>query len=127
MAAALAMTTVLFADHDYPDIELERALFNEAGVDVVPAQCKTEDEVIAHGGGCRAILLQYAPITDRVLVALPDVGIVSRIGAGYDTIDAAACEKRGVWLANAPDYRVRGVATQALAHLLASNPNILAF
>jgi phosphoglycerate dehydrogenase-like enzyme len=121
------MTTVLFADHDYPDIELERALFNDAGVDVVPAQCKTEDEVIAHGGGCRAILLQYAPITDRVLAALPDVGIVSRIGAGYDTIDAAACEKRGVWLANSPDYGVGEVATHALALALASIRNIVAY
>ena len=70
------MTTVLFADHDYPDIELERALFDEAGVDVVPAQCRTEDEVIEHGGGCRAILLQYAPITDRVLAASPYLATV---------------------------------------------------
>jgi D-3-phosphoglycerate dehydrogenase len=121
------MTTVLFADHDYPDIELERALFNEAGVDVVSAQCKTEDEVIAHGGGCRAILLQYAPITDRVLAALPDVGIVSRIGAGYDTIDAVACERRGVWLANSPDYGVGEVATHALALALGSIRNIVAY
>src|SRR5437773_4780610 len=121
------MTTVLFADHDYHDIELERALFNEAGIDVAIAQCKSEDDVIAHGGRCRAILLQYAPITDRVLAALPDVGIVSRIGAGYDTIDAAACEKRGVWLANSPDYGVGEVATHALALALASIRNIVAY
>src|SRR5438552_4561001 len=121
------MTKVLFADHDYPDIEFERALFNEAGVDVVPAQCKTEDEVVAHGRGCRAILLQYAPITDRVLEALPDVGIVSRIGAGVDTIDAAACRRRGVWLANSPDYGVGEVATHALALALASIRNIVAY
>jgi phosphoglycerate dehydrogenase-like enzyme len=121
------MTTVLFADHDYPDIDLERALFNEAGVDVAIAQCKSEDDVIAHGGRCRAILLQYAPITDRVLAQLPDVGIISRIGAGYDTIDAAACEKRGVWLANSPDYGVGEVATHALALVLASIRNIVAY
>src|SRR5439155_11594609 len=89
--------------------------------------CKTEDEVIAHGGGCCAILLQYAPITDRVLAALPDVGIVSRIGAGYDTIDAAACEKRGVWLANSPDYGIGEVATHALALALALIRNIVAY
>jgi phosphoglycerate dehydrogenase-like enzyme len=121
------MTTVLFADHDYPDIELERALFSQAGVDVAIAQCKSEDDVIAHGGGCRAILLQYAPITDRVLAQLPDVGIVSRIGAGYDTIDTAACERHGVWLANSPDYGVGEVATHALALALASIRNIVAY
>src|SRR5437763_642142 len=42
------MTTVLFADYDYPDIELERELFREAGAELVTAQCKTEDAVIAH-------------------------------------------------------------------------------
>ena len=33
----------------------------------------------------RGILIQYAPITERVVAALPRLGIVSRIGAGYDT------------------------------------------
>jgi len=121
------MTTVLFADYDYPDIELERELFRDAGVELVTAQCKTEDAVIAHGKGCRAILLQYAPIGDRVLTALSDVGIISRIGAGYDTIDAGACQRRGVWLANSPDYGIGEVATHALALALALIRNIVAY
>ena len=74
-----------------------------------------------------AILLQYAPITERVLDALPDVGIVSRIGAGVDTIDVAACQRRGVWLANSPDYGVGEVATHALALALASIRNVVAY
>ena len=121
------MTTVLFADYDYPDIDLERALFRDAGVELVMAQCKTEEQVIEHGNGCHAILLQYAPITERVLSALPDVAIVSRIGAGYDTIDTDACRRRGVWLANSPDYGVAEVATHALALALASIRNIVAY
>ena len=121
------MTTILFADHDYPDVELERALFAEAGVEMLMAQCKTEDQVIAHGKGARAILLQYAPIGARVLAALPDIGIVSRIGAGYDTIDTAACARHGVWLANSPDYGVGEVATHALALALAAIRNVVAY
>ena len=38
--------------------------------------------------------------------ALPRLGIVSRIGAGFDTVDTAACEAHGVWVANSPDYGV---------------------
>ena len=121
------MTTVLFADNDFPDIDLERALFNDAGAELAIAQCKTEEDVVMHGRGCRAILLQYAPITERVLDALPDVGIVSRIGAGVDTIDVAACQRRGVWLANSPDYGVGEVATHALALALASIRNVVAY
>ena len=121
------MTTILFADHDYSDVELERALFREAGVEMLTAQCRTEEQVIEHGKRCRAILLQYAPITERVLAALPDVGIVSRIGAGYDTIDTAACKRHGVWLANSPDYGVGEVATHALALALASVRNVVRY
>jgi D-3-phosphoglycerate dehydrogenase len=121
------MARILYADNDYHDIDLERALFEPAGHELVVAQCKTEEDVVANARGCRAILLQYAPITSRVVDALPDLGIVSRIGAGYDTVDTGACEKAGVWVANSPDYGVAEVATHALALALASIRNVVAY
>ena len=54
-----------------------------------------------------------------MLEALPALGIVSRYGAGYDTVDSDACRRHGVWLANSPDYGVGEVATHALALALA--------
>lgn len=120
------MPRVLYSDNDYPDIELERELFGRHGIDVIVAQCRTEDEVIAAAQGCFGILVQYAPITARVVAALPEVGIVSRIGAGYDTIDTEACARHGVWVANSPDYGVGEVATHALALGLALTRNIVA-
>jgi D-3-phosphoglycerate dehydrogenase len=110
---------VLITDHDFPDLDLERGIFAEAGIEVAAAQCRSERDVIEAGGGCAALLVQYAPVTDRVLQALPDVGIVSRFGAGYDTIDPDACARHGVWLGNSPDYGVGEVATHALAMALA--------
>ena len=65
------------------------------------------------------MLVQYAPVTDRVLAALPRIGLVSRYGAGFDTIDTDACRRHGVWVANSPDYGVGEVATHALAMTLA--------
>ena len=121
------MPRVLYADNDYAEIDLERGMFAAAGIDVVAAQCRTEDDVIAQAKGCRAILLQYAPITAKVLAALPEVGIVSRIGAGYDTVDTEACDQAGVWVGNSPDYGVGEVATHALALALASVRNIVAY
>ena len=121
------MPRILYADNDYHDIDLERALFEPAGHEIVVAQCKTEDDVIANARDCRGILLQYAPITARVVNALPDLGIVSRIGAGYDTVDTEACEKAGVWVANSPDYGVAEVATHALALGLALVRNVVAY
>jgi len=121
------MPKVLFADYDYSDIGFERDLFAAAGVELIPAQCKSEADVIAAARGCAAILLQYAPITERVVAALPNVGIVSRIGAGFDTVDTDACAKHGVWVANSPDYGIGEVATHALGLALALVRNIVAY
>jgi len=121
------MPKVLFADYDYPDLGLERNLFAAAGAELVPAQCKSEADVIAAARDCAGILLQYAPITERVVAALPNIGIVSRIGAGFDTVDTDACARHGVWVANSPDYGVGEVATHALAQALALVRNIVAY
>jgi phosphoglycerate dehydrogenase-like enzyme len=109
---------ILITDSDFPDLELERGLFADARIEVVTAQCRTEQAVIDAAGGCSALLVQYAPVTERVLAALPQVGLVSRFGAGYDTVDPAACARHGVWLANSPDYGVGEVATHALGMAL---------
>src|SRR5258705_4946952 len=121
------MPKILYADNDYAEIDLERALFDQAGIEIVVAQCKTEQQVIEAARGCRGILLQYAPIGAKVVAALPDLGIVSRIGAGFDTVDTDACAAAGVWVANSPDYGVGEVATHALALDLALIRNIVAY
>jgi len=111
------MATFLLTDFDAKHYTLEEQLFADAGMRFVTAQARTEDEVIAAATACNAdgLLIQYAPVTERVLAALPRVGICSRIGAGYDTVDPQGCAKHGIWLANSPDYGVGEVATHALA------------
>ncbi len=121
------MPRVLFSDYEYPDLDLERKLFEGAGTELVAAQCRTESDVIEAAAGCAGILVQYAPITERVLAALPQLGIVSRIGVGVDTVDTAACARHGVWVANSPDYGVGEVATHALALVLALIRNVVAY
>jgi phosphoglycerate dehydrogenase-like enzyme len=109
----------LITDFDFPDLALERGLFAEAGIELADAQCRTEEQLIDAAKDCDALLLQYAPVTERVLSALPRLGIVSRYGAGFDTVDTAACARHGVWVANSPDYGVGEVATHALGMALA--------
>jgi phosphoglycerate dehydrogenase-like enzyme len=110
---------ILITDHDFPDLALEQALCQAAGVEVVTAQCRSEDEVIAAADGCDGLLVQYAPVGGKVFAACPRVRIVSRYGAGFDTIDTGEAKRHGVWVANSPDYGVGEVATHALAMALA--------
>ena len=121
------MARILYADNDYASVDLEAELLRHHGIELRVAQCRTEEQVVDAADGCYGILLQYAPITERVVTALPNLGIVSRIGAGFDTIDTAACARHGVWVANSPDYGIGEVATHALALALAVTRNIVAY
>jgi hypothetical protein len=60
---------ILFADHDFPDIDLEREIFGAAGLELKVAQCKREAEVVDAARGCAAILLQSAPSGAAVVEA----------------------------------------------------------
>jgi D-3-phosphoglycerate dehydrogenase len=92
------MPRIVINDHDYSELALEQDVFAQRGIEMVVAQCRTEEDVIAAARGCFGILLQCAPITEKVVRALPGSCIVSRYGAGYDAVDTAACERNGVGL-----------------------------
>ena len=109
----------LVTDHDFPDAALEKELLQAAGHEVFAAQCRTEDDVIAAAKGCSGLLTQYAPMNAKVFAALPELRIVSRMGAGFDTVNLADAKRHGVWVANSPDYGVGEVATHALGMALA--------
>jgi phosphoglycerate dehydrogenase-like enzyme len=104
----------LITDYDFHDVDVELDVIRSAGFDASVAQCRTEDDVIAAARGCDGLLTQYAPMNDRVFAALPEVRVVSRLGAGYDTVNLADAKRHGVWVSNSPDYGVGEVATHAL-------------
>jgi D-3-phosphoglycerate dehydrogenase len=111
-------TRFLITDYDFPDVELETSLLRDAGMEVVTAQCRTEDDVIEAARGCAGVLSQYAPMNARVFEARPEIRIVSRFGAGFDTVNTSDAKRFGVWVANSPDYGVGEVATHALGMAL---------
>jgi phosphoglycerate dehydrogenase-like enzyme len=118
---------VLLTDYDFADIALEEALFKSAGIELVAAQCRSADDVIRASAGCDGLLVQYAAVNASVFAARPEIRIVSRFGAGFDTINTADAKKHGVWVANSPDYGVGEVATHALAMVLALLRHIPAY
>ncbi|HEU4847768.1 MAG TPA: hypothetical protein VFT03_06190, partial [Rubrobacteraceae bacterium] len=94
----------LITDFDYEDVDIERRILEDAGFEVVAAQCRTGEDIVEAGRGASALLTQYAPITARVMDELPELRMVGRYGVGYDVVDVEAAGERGVWVANVPDY-----------------------
>ncbi len=108
----------LITDYDFPDVDMELAQLRDAGFEVKVAQCRTEDDLVREAAGCSGVLAQYVPINARVFAARPELRVVSRFGAGYDTVNLEDARRFGVWVANSPDYGVAEVATHALGMAL---------
>lgn len=108
-------TRIVITDCDHESTAIERAAAANHGVELILAQCRTEDEVISAAAGADAIVVQYAPITARVLDALPALKAVGRYGVGVDTVDVPAATARGVAVCNVPDYGTEDVSDHAVA------------
>lgn len=118
---------VLLTDHDFSDIQTERDQFRAAGIEMVEAQCHTEEDVIRASEGCFGLMVQYAPVGGKVFKARPEIRIASRLGVGFDTIDIEEARRHGVWVANSPDYGIGEVSTHALGMTLALLRHLLQY
>ena len=118
---------VLYTDFHARDISVERQTLRDAGIELIEGQCRTEDDVIRMSEGCSALLITYAPVNEKVFAARPEIGLCSRMGAGYDTIRVEDAKRHGVWVANSPDYGVGEVSTHALSMMLATIRGIVRF
>lgn len=54
-----------------------------------------EDTVIEQLRGCDAAIVGFEPVTEKVLTALPELKIISKFGAGCESLDFDAMESHG--------------------------------
>ena len=110
--------TVVIADYDYGDVDIERAIIEPAGFDLIAARSKTEDEVIEVAHGAAAVVAQYATISARVIAELSECRVIARYGTGGDIVDVDAATRHGILVTNVPnDWCENEVADHATALL----------
>jgi D-3-phosphoglycerate dehydrogenase len=110
---------VVVTDWEYADLRYEEQVLNRERIELVPAQCRTEDELIAACRDADALINQYAPISRKVIESLEKCKVITRYGVGVNTVDLQAATEKGICVANVPDYCIDEVADHALALLLA--------
>jgi len=120
--------TVVIADYDYGDVDIERAIIEDAGLRLVAAQCKTEDDVIEAARDADAIVAQYATVGARAIAAFTRCRVIARYGTGVDIVDVDAATRRGILVTNVPsDWCQNEVADHAMALLLAAARKICTY
>jgi D-3-phosphoglycerate dehydrogenase len=86
---------------------------------LAPTVAEQEKELIdrvASSGPIDGVLFAMAPITPKVIRALPKNCVhIQRLGIGLDLIDQEAAKARGITVGNTPEYATEEVMVQALA------------
>jgi D-3-phosphoglycerate dehydrogenase / 2-oxoglutarate reductase len=77
-----------------------------------------EQELLGLVPGCAGWLAGVEKITDAVLSRADCLKAISRNGTGVDSIDLAACERRGIAVLRAEGANARGVAELTMALML---------
>jgi D-3-phosphoglycerate dehydrogenase / 2-oxoglutarate reductase len=113
--------TVAVVSLGYESYATEREILKPVDAELVlaPSDCLTEDEVIAAAREADAILVREAPVSGRVIDALPRCRAIVRYGVGVDNIDLEHARKRKIYVANIPGYGAEEVSDHAAALLLA--------
>ncbi|MCI6275301.1 MAG: C-terminal binding protein [Clostridium sp.] len=109
---------VIITDCDHENIDIEKKVFRDAGMEVELKHARTEEEVIEQCKGGEIFIVQYAKITEKVMEAIPELKYVVRYGVGVDTVDVEAATRHGIQVGNVPDYGMNEVADHAIALLL---------
>jgi D-3-phosphoglycerate dehydrogenase len=77
------------------------------------------ESYLPHVAGADALVLRTQPLTAAAIAAAPQLKIVSRHGVGYDAVDVAALNARGIPLCIVGDVNSRAVAEHTLMLMLA--------
>jgi len=116
---------IIITDCDHGNIGEEERILAASGIPFRLEQCKTEDDLIARCADGVWLINQYAPLSRKVMEALPDLRFIVRYGVGVDNIDVASATELGIQVGNIPDYGMNEVADHALALFLALSRKLI--
>ena len=117
---------VVITDYWYETLDMEKAeLAKLEGVELSANQCKDEDALVELVQDADAVIVQFAPITKKVIDAMKKCKLIVRYAIGVDNIDLAAATSKGIYVANVPDYGIDEVSNHAITLLLALSKKII--
>ncbi|HEX8378633.1 MAG TPA: C-terminal binding protein [Pedobacter sp.] len=109
------MEKILITDYGFKNIDQESSLLQSSGYLIETAQCTTPEEIIEKGADSVGLLVQWAPVTRKVIEQLKNCRVIVRYGIGVDNVDLQAAKERGIKVCNVPDYCIEEVADHTIS------------
>lgn len=119
------MTTVLYPEAMYPDDSVERRVFGE-GVRILRRNTGVLAELdAAECAEVDGLMIFRQRLGADDVARFTKLRAVVRMGVGFDRLDRAALDARGIIVCNVPDYGTTEVADHAIALALALRRGLL--
>jgi glycerate dehydrogenase len=117
---------IVFLDRNTigPSVELSRPSFPHEWKEY---ETSKHEEVVDRLKGANIAITNKTPIREKDLDQLPDLKMIAIAATGYDVIDVAACEKRGIIVSNIRGYAVNTVPEHTFALILALRRSIAGY
>jgi D-3-phosphoglycerate dehydrogenase len=119
------MPRVVITDSTFAGQDIEKAVLEPAGCEVVYRPYQSEAELIELIREADGVITQFAKLTPAVIAAMKQTKVIVRNGIGYDNIDVEAARERNIPVCNIPDYCIDEVADHTLAMILALTRQVL--
>jgi len=111
---------VIITDSGFPNNIPEKEILGTIDCSVTNIQCKEESQLSSLVSKVDALLVQWSPITRKVIEGMDQCRIIVRYGIGVDNIDIEAAKDKGIPVCNVPDYCINEVADHTIALAVAA-------
>ena len=112
---------ILVAD-EFPARELET--LRELGFEVTFDPKCTAEQLVERAADASVLVVRSTKVSRAVIERSPQLALIVRAGAGYDTIDVAAASERGIFVSNCPGKNSVAVAELAMGLIVALDRRI---
>jgi C-terminal binding protein len=109
---------VVITDFASEPLDCERRILGDLA-DIVALDARYESELAGRIEDADAVMMYHClSIGEATINALKNCKLIVRCGVGFDNVDRAAARRRGIDVANVPDYGTEDVADTALGMAL---------
>jgi D-3-phosphoglycerate dehydrogenase/C-terminal binding protein len=123
----MSRARVVVTDFIREPLDLERTILADVA-DVVALDAQRESDLAGRIEEADAVMLYHFIALSRTTIdSLKRCKLIVRCGAGFDNVDCEAARRRGIPVANVPDYGCEEVADSAIGMLLALTRGIHLF
>lgn len=100
-------------------------LLEKEGYSVIQDSSADMDDLISRHSDTEILIVRSNKITSEVIDALPELKLIVRAGAGYNTIDIKYARRKKIDVMNTPGANSNAVAEEVIAMILTAYRNIV--